>query len=42
MSRSSSFNASFGGGLSNQLLAFPQAYCVGVELGLLANPTNGP
>ena len=40
--QSSSFNASFGDGLGNQLPAFPQAHCIGVELSLLANPTEGP
>ena len=37
-----SFNTSFCDGLGYQLLAFPQVQCIGVELGLLANPTDGP
>ena len=41
MFRSSSFNVLFSDGLSDELPAFPQAYCIGIELGLLANPTNG-
>ena len=41
MSRSSSFNVLFGDGLIDQLLAFPQAYCIGIGFGLLADPTNG-
>ena len=36
-----SFSASLSDGLSNQLLAFPQMYCIGVELSLLANLANG-
>ena len=29
-------------GLGDQLLAFLQVYCIGIELGLLTNPTDGP
>ena len=36
------FNASFGVGLGDQSPAFLQAQCTGVELCLLANPTDGP
>ena len=42
MSGSSGFNVSFSNGLGDQLPAFPQAYCIGIELGLLTNPTDGP
>ena len=38
--RSSGANALFSDGLGYQLPAFPQMYCIGVELGLLANPIN--
>ena len=40
MSGSPSFDASFCDGLGYQLLAFPQAQCIDIELGLLANPTD--
>ena len=41
MSGSSGFNASFSDSLGNQLPAFLQAYCIGIELGFLTNPTDG-
>ena len=41
MSRPSSARASFSDGLQYHLPAFPQAQYIGVELGLLANPTDG-
>ena len=42
MSRSPSFSTSFSDSLPYQLAAYPHASCIGIELGLLANPIMAP
>ena len=41
MPGSPGFDVLFGDGSGNQLPVFTQAYWVGIEMGLFANPTNG-